>query len=177
MKTRLPVCLALCLCVQLSQADDAPSIHLRAVRARTSHARSTSWRTSYGSYHKSSNRSLAVSIDVRNIGGEQADIIVQTFFLAKGKGRDSGVFVFDRQLAELSLDPRGMTNLVHSSRELTEETQHYEALRRHYNQGAEMDGYIVRVLADGIVLKAEASSVRYRKLAEIIELDQALAEL
>ena len=162
------------VCVLSAQVLAAPQIFLRATRARTQNKRDTTWQTSWGSYDKSARRSVAVSIDVRNLESEPVDIIVQTFFIAKGVGRGAAPYVFDRQLDKISLAPKVMTNLVHASCQITARDENYEALGLRYVKGAKVDGYIVRVVAEGQVIKTDASSVKYRKVGKTIDVDQAL---
>ena len=144
------------------------SLLLKAKRIKTDKKTSTHWKTSWGSYHKTTKRSILVEVTVRNLSGEDTKATVESLFLAKGRVRSGKRtrWIYSARWNDIDLPARGSKRLVQNSGVLKYRREKYAALGQSYSEGAEFDGWIVRLMQDDNVLKVVASSKALERLGK-----------
>jgi hypothetical protein len=120
------------------------------------------WRSVYGSFGKTQHESKALLIEVRNMSQNPAKFGIEWYFIGKPI-RGTTRFIYDHGSKEVELAGGALTRLEVASDELSSTRYRSSSGRYYYKSGDKADGWIVRALAGGEVIRVKASSSQYEK--------------
>lgn len=155
----------------LSSAEGS-TLSLEAHEIGTGDARVSNWETDYGSYDRDFSRSKKILVTLHNISRKPAPFAITVYFVAKPTvapntaGYDArNLFIYDRREHAGEFHDEIELKGSFSSRTLTANVQHYQALGVESASGADMIGWIVAGWSDGRSFGVAASSQELLQLA------------
>jgi hypothetical protein len=130
------------------------------------------WETSWGSYERDYNRAVSIRVDVFNGTPEERRFTVELYFMSRSASgyREA----FDKQVLSPLIAARTHYSEVVTSKIYTESVENWSSSGERPTSGGKIEGYIVRLLSDDVVVKVAASS---HPLEEIARNPEKLKEL
>lgn len=137
----------------------AQSAGLEVARSATSKKTSEVWRTPAGGYDKDTFRSLTLAVRYLNLTGRDATFTIEWHFLARAMDTKD-LCIFESGTTNLDLKAGETFSTEIRSAVLRESDVNVPFLGQRFRQGAQLEGYIVRVrLPDRLVAVAASSHV------------------
>ena len=158
------------------------ALSLEAHEIGTGDARVSLWETDYGSYDRDFSRSKKILVTLHNLSRKPAPFAVTVYFIAKPtvapstQGYDQrALFVYDRREHAGEFHNEIELNGAFSSRVLSANVQHYQALGIESASGSDMIGWIVVGWSNGQRFGVAASSQELLGIAESSALESIVA--
>ncbi len=157
MRTTIALMLGLVLgCVGMASAEDA-AVMLSAKRMLSAKDPTVNWATDFGSYEKDFSSCMVVAIEARNMRSAKTNAVAEVYFIAKAQN-GALRWVFDKTSDAIELDASKATRLLKTSKTLAASDRNYAIIGIRNQSGGVMEGYIVRILAGGKLVRIAASS-------------------
>jgi hypothetical protein len=160
----------------------AGTLSLEAHETGTGDARISLWETNYGSYDRDFSRSKRILVTLRNISRKPAAFAVTVYFIAKptvapsAQGYDPrALFIYDRGEHAGEFHNELELSGAFSSRVLSANVQHYQALGVESASGSDMIGWIVVGWSNGQRFGVATSSQELLQTANTSALESMIA--
>ena len=174
--------IAVFLSTTIVSSAEAGTLSLEAHEIGTGDARVSLWETDYGSYDRDFSRSKKILVTLHNLSRKPAPFAVTIYFVAKPtvapstQGYDQrALFVYDRREHAGEFHKEIELTGAFSSRVLSANVQHYQALGIESASGSDMIGWIVDGWSNGQRFGVAASSQELLGIAESSALESMIA--
>jgi hypothetical protein len=156
-----PTLLLACLAPALLLAQSAG---LEVKRAAASKDSTEAWRTRAGGYDKDTYRSLTLAVRYLNLTGQDGSFTLEWHFLARAVD-NKDLCIFESGATNISLKAGETFVSEIQSATLRESDVNVPFLGQRFQQGAKLEGYVVRVRLPDRLVAAAASSYTLETLA------------
>jgi hypothetical protein len=160
----------------------AGTLSLEAHETGTGDAQVSLWETNYGSYDRDFSRSKKILVTLHNMSRKPASFAVTVYFIAKptvapsAQGYDPrALFIYDRGEHAGEFHNELELSGAFSSRSLSANVQHYEALGVESASGSDMIGWLVVGWSNGQRFGVATSSQELLRIANSSALESMVA--